>query len=498
MQTAQERRRVHNLFAQKPAVAVSAQDLFRLRDLYERGLVRQALDLALTLGPLPAWTGARAQIMVGRVAGNLGAPRLGRWLHFRAYRSAPQDAQAQAYFAATVLEQRGPLAAWKLLRLLEEGPGEDEASRDGRQYLRCLRARVFALMRDFERAQVAYYCGEFAAAARLARQTDDAYFQKFADRISQAGATRRRVKLSVNFVRQHHQTCAPATLTAISNFWNLPAEHLAVAEIICYDGTPAHSERHWAEQNGWIAREFTVTWEAAVVLLNRGVPFTLVTAEATSAHLQAVIGYDDLRGTLIIRDPYQYYAGEAVAEAFLQHYRTRGPRGMALVPKAQAHLLDGLDLPDAALFDRLHALQRALFQHQRAEAQIVFQQMEADGPKHRLTLSAKRSLASYDQNTPALLACLNELLEQFPADGASQLAKLSCLRELSRREDRLSLLEKLCAEPEADPVFWQEFAQELRADAREHEAAAHWLRRALRFRPTDAINLGGFAHLLCP
>ena len=615
---------MHNLFAQKPAVAVSAQDLFRLRDLYERGLVRQALDLALTLGPLPAWTGARAQIMAGRVAGNLGAPRLGRWLHFRAYRSAPQDAQAQAYFAATVLEQRGPLAAWKLLRLLEEGPGEDEASRDGRQYLRCLRARVFALMRDFERAeewlkraeqidplspwlwterahlfeledryeeglaaarhslelrawyrpgvqstahflqlldrddealelleaaaqrfesvpvltqlailqidlekfsnahvsldaiaalspileedytewltiqraQVAYYCGEFDAAARFARQTDYAYFQKFADRISQPGAARRRVKLSVNFVRQHHQTCAPATLTAISNFWNLPAEHLAVAEIICYDGTPAHSERHWAEQNGWIAREFTVTWEAAVVLLNRGVPFTLVTAEATSAHLQAVIGYDDLRGTLIIRDPYQYYAGEAVAEAFLQHYRARGPRGMALVPKAQAHLLDGLDLPDAALFDRLHALQRALFQHQRAEAQIVFQQMEADGPKHRLTLSAKRSLASYDQNTPALLACLNELLEQFPDDGASQLAKLSCLRELSRREDRLSLLEKLCAEPEADPVFWQEFAQELRADAREHEAAAHWLRRALRFRPTDAINLGGFADLL--
>ena len=89
MQTAQERRRVHNLFAQKPAVAVSARDLIRLRDLYERGLVRQALDLALTLGQLPAWTGARAQIMAGRVAGNLGAPRLGRWLHFRAYRHQP-------------------------------------------------------------------------------------------------------------------------------------------------------------------------------------------------------------------------------------------------------------------------------------------------------------------------------------------------------------------------------------------------------------------------
>src|SRR5438034_10260265 len=97
MQTAQERRRVHNLFAQKPAVAVSAQDLIKLRDLYERGLVRQALDLALTLGPLPAWAGARAQIMAGRVAGDLGPPRVGRWPHFRASPSPLQAAASQRY-----------------------------------------------------------------------------------------------------------------------------------------------------------------------------------------------------------------------------------------------------------------------------------------------------------------------------------------------------------------------------------------------------------------
>src|SRR2546425_10663870 len=120
MQTAQERRRVHNLFAQKPAVAVSAQDLIKLRDLYERGLVRQALDLALTLGPLPAWTGARAQIMAGRGAGNLGAPPVGRWPHFRASRSPPQGAQAPAYFAAPALQTSGPPAPPKLPRLLAE------------------------------------------------------------------------------------------------------------------------------------------------------------------------------------------------------------------------------------------------------------------------------------------------------------------------------------------------------------------------------------------
>jgi len=33
-------------------------------------------------------------------------------------------------------------------------------------------------------------------------------------------------------------TCASATLSAVSRYWDMSAEHLAVAEEICYDGTP--------------------------------------------------------------------------------------------------------------------------------------------------------------------------------------------------------------------------------------------------------------------
>ena len=65
-----------------------------------------------------------------------------------------------------------------------------------------------------------------------------------------------------------------------------------MVEEICYAGTPEHSERHWAEEHGWATREFRVTWESAVALLDRGVPFTLVTSDPTNAHLEAVIGYD--------------------------------------------------------------------------------------------------------------------------------------------------------------------------------------------------------------
>src|SRR5207247_11408257 len=99
------------------------------------------------------------------------------------------------------------------------------------------------------------------------------------------------VQLPVGFVRQHHMTCAPATLSAISRFWQMHAEHLSLAEAICYDGTPAHSERQWAEQHGSRVREFTLTRESVIAVVDRRVPFTLPTVQPGLAHLQAGAGY---------------------------------------------------------------------------------------------------------------------------------------------------------------------------------------------------------------
>ncbi len=607
----------------RPRVEPAPKDLERVQELYDRGLCRQALDLALTFGPLPHWTGPRARILAGRLARNLGGHRLGCWLHVQAFREAPQAVEAQAYFAAAMFERQGPFAAWKWLRRFDREVTVTDDNKDALQYLWSLRARLAALWRDFEtaehwlqraeqldprspwlfterafvleqqdryhealvtarealeirpwyrpgiqstahalqlldrdeealgllktasrrlenvplltqlanlqmdlerfpealntlnaivalsplleksylewltlqRARVAYHCGDFAQAAEYARQSKDPYAQQLAERLAQPGATGRRVKLPVSFVRQHHLTCAPATLTALSRFWQMPAEHLALAEVICYDGTPAHSERQWAEQHGYVAREFTVTWPAAVALLDRGVPFTLTTVEATNAHLQAVIGYDELRGTLLIRDPFLYYHGEAIAEPFLERYRSTGPRGLAIVPSVRAELLEGLDLPEAPLYDQLYQVQRALSEHQRDTAHAVLEQMQAAAPDHRLTLTARRALAGYDANTPALLESVEALLKAFPHDGNLQLAKLGCLRELARREERLALLETICAQPGVDSVFYQQYAQELGADAREHRAAGYWLRRAIRCRPVDAGNLMGLADL---
>src|SRR5206468_4211286 len=169
-----------------------------------------------------------------------------------------------------------------------------------------------------------------------------------------------------------------------------------------------------AEQNGFLTREFSVTWPAAVGLLERGIPFTLTTTEAVEGHLQAAIGLDETRGTLLIRDPFVYYTAEFIAEPFFERYRAWGPRGMVMVPRARGELLDGLGLPDAALYDQLYTLQRALEQNHRDDAEGVLQQMRTVAPSHRLTLTARRALASYDTNALSLAACIDESLAQFP------------------------------------------------------------------------------------
>ncbi|WP_337174245.1 C39 family peptidase [Paludisphaera sp.] len=345
------------------------------------------------------------------------------------------------------------------------------------------------------RSDVAYRAGDLAAALEHARLAGEGFFKEVAARMEAAPADARAVRLSVPFVRQHHLTCAPATLTALARFWGRGADHLEVAEAICYDGTPDHRERSWAAANGWIPREFTVTWDAAVALLDRGVPFTLTTVEPMSAHLQAVIGYDARRGTLLIRDPSLPHEGEALAEPFLERYRSVGPRGMAMVPADRPELLDGIELPDAAPYDRLHKIQVALREHDRDAAAAELESLRAEHPDHRLTLQARRHLALYDADAPANLAALEALRERFPGDVNLRLFQLSTLRELGRRDDRLALYREACAAPNADPVLHRQYAEELLDDAREQAEAERLAMRAHRARPVDAPTISLLARL---
>ncbi len=345
------------------------------------------------------------------------------------------------------------------------------------------------------RSDCAYGCGDIPSAIAYARESGEPFFISLADRLESRQDNAKRIVLNVGFVRQHHQTCAPATLAAISRFWGIPADQHEVAEAICYDGTPDHQERNWAEENGFLTREFTVTWDAVTTLIDRGIPFTLTTVEPLNAHLQAVIGYDERRRTLLIRDPTEPYSGEAFADAFLERYRSVGPRGMALLPRARAELLENVELPDASLYDSLYELQTALRNHDRERAAQSYQRLQDEAPEHRLTLQGSRFLAMYDADTTALLSTIEKLLALYPDDVNLRLGQLSCLNELARSDERLETLSKLCADSKSDPLFRRRYAQELLPDARQHATVVRLVRTAMRARPTESTSLSILAEI---
>ncbi len=352
-----------------------------------------------------------------------------------------------------------------------------------------LAEKGFTKWLEARRSDVAYHLGDYPAAIRHAEASRYDFFKAIAQRLAEpARHSAERIELPVGFIKQHRMTCVPATLSAISRFWSKAADHVQVAEEICYNGTSAYNERQWAQRNGWIAREFTVTEESTQSLLKRGVPFTLNTVEPGAGHLQAVIGYDGRRGTLLIRDPSSRVSGEALADKILHRYRAFGPRGMALAPQEEAARLEAIDLPDAELWDRLHAFDGALQRHCRDEARRILDQFQAQAPAHRVTRDARLRLAIYDANATERLEAVESLLEIADDDPCLQLDRLGCLRGLARRAERLATYEKICAAGRPHPIFLQQYADELRADARQLAEAARLAERAVRISPADGGN----------
>ena len=338
------------------------------------------------------------------------------------------------------------------------------------------------------RADTAYYCGDIPAAIEHAKKADNEFYTDLADKLGEQGFEGNRVILPVKFVRQNRLTCAPATLSALSEYWERPVEHLDVVDKICFDGTPAHSERNWAKNEGYITKEFRLTWESATALIDRGVPFTLATVDSGNGHLQAVIGYDSYRQSLIVRDPGERHFNEFQTKEMLKHYASCGPRGMVMVPQEKVSLLEGLEFPDGELYDQIHQVDDGLENHKRDEVAQLVDAMKQQSPDHRLTLRAMGSLASYDANVNELLSVSNSLLEQYPDDVNFLVTKLGCLGELGRREDRVQLLKAEIAKPKCDPMFWLRYAGELIDDAREVDNVRYYLHRGAKYRPHDPTS----------
>lgn len=345
------------------------------------------------------------------------------------------------------------------------------------------------------RIEIALRLGQLGVARQYASEAPDPFHQRLVQRLDE-GVTPHRIQLPVGFVRQHYLTCAPATLATLSRYWLQPAEHLDIAERICYDGTPNYSERNWAQTQGFVTREFTVDWKTATSLLDAGVPFTLTTVATDSAHLQAVIGYDALRGTLLIRDPFKRSYTEFAAEELFTSHRSTGPRGMLLLPVAEMHRINDIVLPDAELWDGYYRVMAALSRHDRDAALAAANDLAMLDSAHRITIAGRRALAMYDGDETATLAATEQLLAIYPDDVNLQLSKAYSLSLLGSRTQQLDWLAGVTAGSFPDPVALIRYAQLLAADGRRIREALALLDRALRRIPTDAGAWFGRAGLL--
>src|SRR5262249_59530189 len=104
---------------------------------------------------------------------------------------------------------------------------------------------------------------------------------------------------------------------------------------------------------GFVVAEFAVTPAAAFTLLDRGMPFLVTMVDAGYSHTQLAAGADRTRHSLWLSDAVERRTTEAPLTLLTERYAATGPRGLALVPAAEAGRLSNLHLPDRALYDRL-------------------------------------------------------------------------------------------------------------------------------------------------
>ncbi|OUS25451.1 hypothetical protein A9Q99_21225 [Gammaproteobacteria bacterium 45_16_T64] len=337
--------------------------------------------------------------------------------------------------------------------------------------------------------ELAYYNKEHKRAEELLGNTKSPFFQSIRKNIANSDGQGNIVLLDVPFVRQHHMTCAPATLTSIAQYWQQDADHLDIVEDICYDGTPHQAEREWAENQQWVVREFDLQADIACRLLDREVPFTLSTVAPGSAHLQAIIGYDSTQGIYLVRDPYNPNVQEFLINELSLHGKPFGPRCMVMVPADKGHLLDELEFPAAEFYNLNFTLLKALNVHKRDEANQRLEQMKALGSNHRLTLQGARALARYDNDYIKELACVDILLDAYPEDLNLQAEKSSLLGRLGRHQQQIEYLEEKTQGPDAHPYIVESLANCLRGDKRKAESSANLLSYVLRRQPTNAFAL---------
>ena len=371
--------------------------------------------------------------------------------------------------------------AYQALERLDKIPLPDQ--KDSLRMLHALRADLLCAEQRYEEAL------EFI-------EQKNFYGKSVVDAIKRAPDSSRRKLLDLPFVRQHHMTCAPASLTSIANYWGVNISQSEVVDAICYGGTQAVDERKWAQANNWFVQEFELTFAALKTLIDHDIPVLLSTVEPGSAHLQIIVGYDEVMGTYLLRDPYYRRLQEMLIEGCHKHYAASGPRCMVVAPMDYAERIAAMNLPCRELYDQLYKVYLALDNNQRGDAQEALTQAHALDPKHRITISCARALAFYDSDEPRGLEHTEQLLALFPEDVNLQLSKVGSLAAFSSATITRDYLDTIAKQPNSHFLIRSRLADNLRWDQREQVQVTALFQQLLNENPLHTASLYAYAGFL--
>ncbi len=376
--------------------------------------------------------------------------------------------------------------AWQLYCLArDEQRHEDELTLLDRTELALPRAdKYWTSQIAASRADAWLLLGQVGKACSQAEKVSGSGFygqlaQRLVD-LNDSEARPQRVLLQLAMVQQHWMTCAPATLSALANYWGRTADHLEIAQAICYDGTPQASEREWAVSQGFWVRECKLDWNTACALIDSGVPFALATRHVGGGHLQAVVGVDRLRRTLLVRDPSEFLHAEYEAENLFDAQQAGGPRAMVMLPAGEEWRVAGITLPEADAWDLVHGVLAALQRHDRPAAIATLNRLQDLEPGSDNALRAERTVAIYDGDETRVLASTEALLKRYPLDRTLQLSRLNSLIEVRGQDEAHAYLAELVAQPRPDTLLLARWASRLAQDGRRLLQTLSVLRRALR------------------
>ena len=246
--------------------------------------------------------------------------------------------------------------------------------------------------------------------------------------------------LKVPFIRQEHLTCAPATMTALARYWGNPVSQQDIIEKICFDGTPETLERQWLRDHNYAFIEFELTEELTYQLIDAALPFALVTTDAFTSHLQAVVGYNKALGLAYLMDPSSAHRVDYLLSVGLNSEAHSGPRALVFVPEEEKQRLEAFDFPARQLFVHTDLFYVALEKRQLTEAHRQLQLMKELNPLHRLGMIAERSLA-ISQQDELLIAEQNKLLlARYPDQVIWHISLFHSLKNQGLAEQALSYL----------------------------------------------------------